>query len=346
MAYTIGPVPPWNERALAQIDALLEREGLYREAHLNYLCAVYDESSDVIAAGGCFGNTLRCFAVDRRHQGEGLLNLLVTHLLEVQLARGNAHLFLYTKISAAPFFGDLGFFEIARVDDTLVFMENRRNGFGDYLKKLAGDKSEKPSAALVMNANPFTLGHQYLVEKAAGEWDTVHLFLVSEDASLIPFPVRKELVQAGVAHLPNVLVHDSGPYMISHATFPSYFLRERDPVIRAHALLDLAVFARIAEAMNIACRYVGDEPASRVTGLYNETMSQELPKAGIECRIVPRLEKLGQPVSASTVRRALQKNDYPALRQMVPPATYNYFLRAEAEPVLERLRQAGEVVHY
>ncbi len=64
-----------------------------------------------------------------------------------------------------------------------------------------------------MNANPFTLGHQYLVEKAASECDTLHIFIVSEDASLVPFPVRKKLVLEGTCHLPNVICHDSGPYL-------------------------------------------------------------------------------------------------------------------------------------
>lgn len=185
-------------------------------------------------------------------------------------------LFLYTKISTARFFRDLGFYEIARVDDTLVFMENRRNGFSGYLKKLEQTRREGRSAAIVMNANPFTLGHQYLVEKTAAEWDTVHLFLVSEEASLVPFPVRKRLVQAGTAHLPNVRIHDSGPYIISSATFPSYFLKEENAVIRGHTLLDLAVFTRIARALDISCRCVGEEPTSRVTGLYNVSASDKM----------------------------------------------------------------------
>lgn len=345
MAYTITQIRQDDRRALAQIDALLEREGIRRDAHLDYICAMLDESSQVVATGSCFGNTLRCFAVSGDHQGEGLLNQVVTHLVSVQLERGNVGLFLYTKLSTARFFSDLGFYEIARVDNTLVFMENRRNGFANYLKALARHRAG-PSAAIVMNANPFTLGHQYLVEQAAAQWDRVHLFLVSEEASLVPFNLRKRLVQAGIAHLPNVCLHDAGPYIISSATFPSYFLKEEDAVIRGHALLDLAVFTRIAGALDVSCRYVGEEPASRVTGLYNEIMAQELPRAGIECRVVPRLAIGGKPVSASTVRLALRDGDWDGLRRMVPASTYDYFTGQEAAPVLERIRKAGEVVHY
>ena len=79
-------------------------------------------------------------------------------------------------------------------------MENRKDGFSSYLDQLARSRVEAPKvAAIVMNANPFTLGHQYLVEKAAAENDLVHLFMVSEDASLFPYAVRKKLIQEGTA---------------------------------------------------------------------------------------------------------------------------------------------------
>ena len=161
-------------------------------------------------------------------------------------------------------------------------MENRPDGFERYLRGLKAARTTGKSAAVVMNANPFTRGHQYLVEKAAAACDTLHLFIVSEDASLVPFAVRKKLVAEGVKHLPNVVLHDSGPYIISNATFPSYFLKDEAAVIDGHARLDLAVFTKIAKALNITARYVGEEPTSQVTGLYNQIMSQQLPKAGMD----------------------------------------------------------------
>ena len=344
--YAISQVYPSDKRSLAQIDALLQKEGITRDGNLDYICAMRDEDDEVIATGSCFGCTLRCFAVSSEHQGEGLLNEIISHLMEVQQARGNLHLFLYTKVGSAKFFGDLGFHEIARVDGTLVFMENRKSGFSNYLKNLEKTKKEGVSAALVMNANPFTLGHQYLVETAAGKCDTLHLFVLSEDASLVPFTVRKKLVQAGVAHIPNVVLHDSGPYIISSATFPSYFLKDEAAVIDGHARLDLAVFRKIAKALNVTHRFVGEEPTSQVTGLYNKIMAEELPKAGIQCHIIPRKEADGKAISASTVRVALQNADWDTLKTLVPQTTLDYFTRAEAAPILARIRRAGNVVHY
>lgn len=344
--YTISQIYPTDSRALAQVDSLLLQEGISRDANLDYICAMYDEDYRIIATGSCFGNTLRCFAVSKSHQGEGLLNEIISHLMDFQCSRGNLHLFLYTKINSAKFFKDLGFHEIARVDGTLVFMENRRSGFSDYLSALSKTKTPGKSAALVMNANPFTLGHQYLVEKAASECDALHLFVVSEDASLIPFSVRKQLVLEGTAHLPNVICHDSGPYIISNATFPSYFLKDEKAVIKGHAKLDLEIFKKIADALSIACRYVGEEPNSLVTGLYNQIMAEELPSAGIECRIIVRKEHDGSPISASTVRKYIQNKNFDALRHLVPETTLNYFQSDDAKPVIERICGTENVVHY
>ena len=344
--YILSQVYPTDKSTLAQIDALLQQEGIRRDANLDYICAMFDEDYHVIGTGSCFGNTLRCFAVSSAHQGEGLLNQIITHLIEVQCARGNMHLFLYTKVKSAKFFGNLGFYEIARVEDTLVFMENRRDGFGSYLRNLEAAKTEGKNAALVMNANPFTLGHQYLAETAAAACDTLHLFVVSEDASLVPFAVRKKLVAAGVAHLPNVVLHDSGPYIISNATFPSYFLKDEAAVIDGHARLDLAVFTKIARTLNITARYVGEEPTSQVTGLYNQIMCQQLPKAGIDCIVVPRKQANGRAISASTVRQCLQSGNWEPLQTLLPQTSLDYFRSPEAAPVLERIRKAGNVVHY
>ena len=175
--YYISQIYPSDKRANDEVDALLISEGIRRDANLDYTCGMYDDEMHIIATGSCFGNTLRCFAVSHEHQGEGLMNSIVSHLIEFQFSRGNTHLFLYTKCNSAKFFGDLGFYEIARIDGQIVFMENRKTGFQNYLRTFAKDAlpeeltAETPTrkiAALVMNANPFTLGHQYLVETKSG----------------------------------------------------------------------------------------------------------------------------------------------------------------------------------
>ncbi len=354
--YNLSRISPTDKRGQRQLIALLEAEGIRKDANLDYTCGMFDDDFNLIATGSCFGNTMRCMAVSSAHQGEGLMNEIVGHLMEVQFARGNTHLFLYTKCDSAKFFGDLGFYEIARIPGQIVFMENRRTGFTDYLKHLAGENTAGNSsvtaaetgrtAALVMNANPFTLGHQYLVEKAAAENDVLHLFIVSEDASLVPFAVRKRLVMEGTAHLHNIIYHESGPYIISSATFPSYFQKDESAVIESHAMLDLTIFTRIARTLGINRRYVGEEPTSLVTGIYNRIMSEKLPENGIECHIIPRKEKDGRAISASTVRQAVKDSNWELLAELVPETTLRYFRSPEAEPVIRRIRAEGNVIHY
>ncbi len=345
--YVVSSVRLTDARTLKKIDQLLVQEGIKRDKNLEHICAIYDSEYNVIATGSAFGNTLRCFAVSSKHQGEGLLNLVLSHLLEREFAKGNYHVFLYTKPSAAKFFKDLGFYEISRVDGALVFMENVRDGFASYLRSLQALKFDQGvSGCIVMNANPFTNGHRYLVEQACKVCDHLHLFAVSEDLSLVPYAVRLRLIKEGTSDLKNVSIHDSGSYIISNATFPSYFLKDDEAVMRVHATLDAKLFALIAKALNISIRFVGTEPTSVVTNIYNEILSSELPKSGVRLKIVPRLEQDGIAVSASNARKAIQQSNFSLLKSLVPTSTYNYFTSPEAKIVVEKIQNTANVVHF
>ena len=348
--YAIGKLLDNDKKGYLAVDKLLEAEGLKRDPNLDYTCAVYDEEGDIVATGSCFANSLRCLAVSQQHQGEGLMNIVVTHLIDEQFARGNPHIFLYTKCDTAKFFESLSFHEITRIPNQIVFMENKRSGFADYLQNLtACSPTTQPNqriAAIVMNANPFTLGHQFLVEQASLENDWVHLFIVSEDQSLVPFSVRKMLVQQGVSHLANVICHDSGDYIISSATFPSYFQENENAVIESNALLDLEIFSQIAKTLGVQRRYVGEEPFSRVTHLYNQIMQQKLPEHGIECVVIPRQSSVNQIISASKVRQCIKTGDFAQVQKMVPASTYDYFMSDAAQSVISRIQQTEQVEHY
>ena len=345
--YSVSKVYSSDKRANAEIEKLLQNEGIRRDKNLDYTCAIYDENYKVIATGSCFGNTLRCMAVASGHQGEGLMNEIVSHLVQFEYSRKINHLFLYTKCNSAKFFGDLGFYEIVRVENQIVFMENRRTGFNDYLNEISKTKTNgEKIAALVLNANPFTLGHLYLIEKAAAENDFLHVFIVSEDASVVPFEIRKKLIIEGTKHLKNLIYHESGPYIISNATFPSYFQKDDSAVIESHANLDLSIFVRIAETLGINSRYVGEEPKSLVTGIYNKIMSEKLPEHGINCVIVPRKQENGEIISASNVRQAIKNGELEKIKNLVPESTYKFFSSPEAENVIKKIQAADNVIHY
>lgn len=337
-----------DKRSMQQLDTLLKKEGIQRDKNLDYTVGLFDEDYNLVATGSCFHNTLRCLAVDSDYQGEGLLNKVMTHLIDFQFNRGNIDLFLYTKCDKAKFFGDLGFHEIARVDGKVVFMENRKTGFSNYLNHLQNETNICGSSigAVIMNANPFTLGHQYLLETASAQCDVVHVFAVSEDISLVPFQTRYELIKKGSAHLNNIVYHETGNYIISNATFPSYFLKDSDTVIRSHAKLDIQVFIQIANALGITKRFVGTEPFSQVTDIYNQVMKAELEKACIKCIIVPRKEGNNGAISASKVREMIHNDNWEELRNLVPESTFNYFISDEAKPVIEKIHMATELIHY
>lgn len=343
--YQAVPLSPRDRRAMAQMDALLQQEGISRDRNLTYSAGIFDDGGQLIATGSLFENTLRCMAVSGEHRGEGLMADIVSHLVQVELERGHTHLFLYTKPKSAKFFAPLGFYEIARVD-RLVFMENRSNGFGRYLKSLAPCGGQTPGAALVMNANPFTNGHAYLLEKAARENERVVVFVLSEDRSLVPFRARMDMVRAAAAEYPNVLVAESGSYMISSATFPSYFLKDDALVTRTHAALDATLFTRIASALNLTRRYVGEEPFSEATRAYNEALRAILPAAGVELRVVPRAQEGGAPISASHVRQLIHDGQFEAIRPLVPKTTFDYLSSEAGARALANIRAASNVIHH
>ena len=351
---TLSPIYPNDKLSNKRILQLLNAEGIKRDRNLDYTCAAYDSDYNIIGTGSCFGNTLRCLAVSHEHRGEGLTNKIISHLIQYQFERGNYHLFIYTKYTTYHLFKDLGFHEIVRIKDQIVFMENKKTGFSDYLNELKKnninniDHNKKKVAAIVMNANPFTLGHQYLIEKASKENDILHLFIVSEDKSIVPFKVRKQLIKEGTKHLTNIIYHDSGPYIISSSTFPSYFQKDEKDVIESHANLDIEIFSKIAKALDINVRYVGEEPTSLVTGIYNQLMIKKLPENGIQCVVVPRMtnKEGNEVISASDVRKAIKEGQFEKMKNMVPECTYKFFMSEEGKDVVNKIKQSDDIKHY
>lgn len=185
---------------------------------------------------------------------------------------------------------------------------------------------------VVMNCNPFTLGHRYLIEQAAKQVERLFVMVVREDCSLFAYTERKAMVEQGVAHLKNVTVIDGSEYAISQATFPTYFLKRLDDAADTQMLLDLDLFRRhIAPALGATVRFVGTEPTDRLTRRYNELMHEVL----TDVREISRLEKEGNAVSASRVRKAMEQGDMSAIRQLVPPTTLPYIIAHLATQALQ-----------
>lgn len=223
---------------------------------------------------------------------------------------GNSHLFVFTKPKNIAMFSDLGFFPIIQTEDVL-FMENVRDGIGRYVRSLQHPKDNGGViGAAVMNCNPFTNGHRYLVETAASQCELLHLFVLSEDRSAFPAQVRYELVKQGVSDIGNVVLHHTSDYLISSAVFPTYFIKEKTRAEQANCELDLRIFCEyFAKELGITRRFVGTEPFCPVTGAYNRAMKQVLGEYGIEVVEIPRRQLDGVEISASSVRERMKARD-------------------------------------
>ena len=190
----------------------------------------------------------------------------------------------------------------------------------------------QPIGCIVMNCNPFTLGHRYLIEQAAKQVERLYVMVVREDCSLFAYTERKAMVEQGVADIENVSVIDGSDYAISRATFPTYFLKRLDDAADTQMLLDLDLFRRhIAPALGATVRFVGTEPTDQLTRRYNQLMHEALK----DVREINRLEKDGNAVSASRVRKAMEEGDMNTIRQLVPPTTLPYIIAHLATQALQ-----------
>ncbi len=280
------------------------------------------DGEELVATGSRQDHILKCIAVDPFRQGEGLTATVLTALRQDAFAAGHRHLFLYTKPQNHYMFSSLFFHPVAQTDRVLL-MEDRKNGIETFLDTMPKEEHTGTVGAAVMNCNPFTKGHRYLVETAAGECDHLYIFVLSEDKSLFPAADRLELVRRGTADLKNVTVLPTGPYLISSATFPTYFLPDRDHTGTIQCRLDIEIFLKYyVPRFGITRRYVGTEPLSPLTDQYNQALKEGL--TGVELRELPRLEHPGGPISATTVRSLLKTGQPEALRALIPETTYNY----------------------
>ena len=340
----------------AEAARLLAAAGLGMPAGCDYGLGYYEDGT-MAGCGFLAGNVLCGFCVAPEVQGGGVSTVLLSRLVLHGKERGIGHFFIFTKAREADKFTAAGFMLIAKSEQAALLEQGRPN-YADWLAATRGTVAMfvAPSGgataptgatapglgAIVMNANPFTRGHEYLARTAAAACDRLLVFVVEEEASVVPFAVRLQLVRQGLAPLSNVLVLPAGPYMVSRASFPAYFTADatRGSV---HAGLDCAIFAtRIAPDLGISIRFVGTEPYDPVTRQYNAVMAHEFARSGLTLREIPRLETAGAPVSASRVRTLLRggasEADWGELLTLLPAVTFDYLRSEQGAGLLRQLR--------
>ena len=344
-----------------RVEAFLAANGL-RQAPLDrYVVVTRDEDGDeILAGGGLDGNVIKCVAVSESARSEGLMNILVSRLIAIAREEGRESVKAFTKPENEGIFKSLGFALIASSPNAIL-MENGRGGLPEYRKYLESLARPGRNGAIVMNANPFTKGHRYLVEQAASQVDNLYVIVVKEDRSRFPYAERKAMIEAGCAGLDNVTVCEGSDYAISAATFPTYFLKKLDDATDTQIALDLDLFVNhIAKPLGVTVRFAGSEPEDALTRRYNELMAEILPgtsvavvrqdhqpdpelvkgsalrqaRRPIDFVEIPRLEQKGKPLSATSLRRALDKGGFKEAMEYIPESSIPYLVADLAERAL------------
>lgn len=316
-----------ENKKMAAIRSFLKANDLNLDTTVEIFITVTHDDR-LIACGGIAGNIIKCVAICESVRGEGLALTLATELINLACERHCTHHFIYTKTEYEALFKQCGFFTLTSVPGVMVLMENSSTGLKHYTDSLAKQRRNgKKTGCIVMNANPFTNGHQYLIQQTAAQCDWLHLFLVKEDTSRFPYQDRFDLVLKGTADIPRLTVHPGSEYIISRATFPCYFIKEQSVIEHCYSEIDLKIFRQhLAPALGVTHRFVGTEPCCAVTARYNQDMRYWLETPVLAAPPIKRveIERLcfqGIPVSASWVRKLLVKKDLTAIASLVPEST-------------------------
>lgn len=307
-----------SETALSEF--LLERDVIYEDVDTSYIIR---DAGEIIATVSVKKNLIKFFYIDDKYQGEGLAIELINSALEEIIAKGYRSYFVFTKAKNENIFTSLSMDLIEKTED-VVLLEGGFFKYADWIENIKTDLDKDEYNAIVMNANPLTLGHEYLVDKALENDRDLIIFVLEEDASYFSTRDRYEIVKKHYQDNKRVHVYKSGPYIISRATFPTYFLKKDTDRLKVYTELDAKIFARrIAKDLNIKKRYFGSEPIDKVSEKYNEMMKKILFEYGIESEFINRKKLDAQYISASKVREGLE-TDFDSIRKYLSQDVYEY----------------------
>ncbi|HMB16971.1 MAG TPA: [citrate (pro-3S)-lyase] ligase [Pelovirga sp.] len=321
-----------NERDRNLARQLVEESGFTFEEEYDLLFGKF-EDGELVATAARDHNVFKMICIRESHRGGQCLGELVTALIDSCAYSDIRNFFIFTTLENRGAFAHLNFTPL--VTHGKICLLEHGNGLASYLQQHNALKQAGNNGAVVVNCNPFTRGHRYLIEAAAAQVDHLYIFVVREDRSLFPFDVRMALVREGTADLNNVSVLDTSDYAVSQVTFPGYFLKQDDDRLQLQMEIDLLLFARqIAPFFGITHRFIGTEPFCRTTRSYSDTMPCILGPEGIQTIQLERKISGDAPISAFRVRKALRNEDYEALRKLVPAATLEFLRSADGRKLL------------
>ncbi|NLD25820.1 MAG: [citrate (pro-3S)-lyase] ligase [Acholeplasmataceae bacterium] len=308
------------EREKKEIVSFLESFGLcYDKVDMTIYAS---ENNEIIGTVSAQANIIKDFAVRSDYQGQSLAAILLSEMINLLAVEKIYYLQVYTKPPYREVFESLHFREIVTTADVCL-LESRHRTITEVLKKLKVEYNidSKDVGCAVMNCNPFTLGHRYLIEEASSRHELFLVFIVETDQSYFHYHDRLELVRQGTKDLKNVIVLPSTDYLISGLTFPTYFLKADTDEVLVQAECDAKIFSRyFMEIFGISKRYLGTE-TDPVTAKYNEVLKKIL-KDKVE--VIERVKSGGVTISASLVRKYLKEGDFEKIAPLVPKTTLEF----------------------
>ncbi|HOI46416.1 MAG TPA: GNAT family N-acetyltransferase [Bacilli bacterium] len=309
-----------TKEELEHCTELLARNGLRYEEKVSDTIAIYDQDK-IIATGSIYENVIKMIAVDENYQGQNITAIILNHYINYFSNKRVYKYFIYTKPESVKYFTEYNF-SLVSMTDTIALLENNFETIDEFLQKQKQIHriNDEDTACIVMNCNPVTNGHLYLIEKCAKENHKTIIFLVEEDKSVFPYSIRYELLTKATSHLSNVQILPSSIYIISSATFPTYFLKELNQASLEYMKLDIQIFKdHFMKIFHIAKRYIGSEPLDPTTSAYNQTMRDILKDQLV---VIDRKMFDSHIISASRVRKLAQELKFDELKPYVPEVTY------------------------
>ena len=299
------------------------------------------EDGKIVGTGSVDGKVMKYFFIEEGHKGEGILPKIYEKLLDYLFETGATEHFVFTKPLNRLYFEGLGLSEVWETDNVLLL----EGGFSTYeswvnsvKKKLNPEVIKR--GTIVANCNPMTLGHKYLMEYAARQVDELVIFIVEEDKSIFPTDDRFKIVESEFKNRNDIVVVKGGPYIISQATFPTYFIKKLDDATKFYAELDAEIFSgKIAKDLEIDIRFVGEEPLDKLTNEYNKKLRKSTIGKTVELEMIPRLEEEGNVISASYVRKLLKEAKYEEAFKMVPKCTEDFLKSEEGLRIIKKIQE-------
>jgi len=204
----------------------------------------------------------------------------------------------------------------ARFNAALRYIDE---SFPGYINLLKSNFESGTNGIAVMNCNPFTLGHKYLVSNASKMVDNLYVFVVEEDKSSFPYKQRLEMIKEGLKDITNVKIVPTGKFLVSSMTFPDYFYKEKSFNPSMNVTYDFEIFVDyIAPTLNLKNRFIGSEPYCKTTRKHHSIMKEFLPKKDISVLEIERLKNEFGPISASKVRKLIKNKEFDKLDSFLP----------------------------